>query len=128
MASKKASSKSLQARLSAIQSQAQKQLREGIDRTIELLPSEPRKAVKRFSNDVDKARRDLRKRADAAVKEARKRAERFASDVQSQIDKVVSPVTDRLSVASRSELDALRKRVEHLERRVESGHHTSHAA
>lgn len=123
---KKMNSNTFQGRLTALQNEAQKQIRVGIDKTLEMLPADPRKTVKRLSADVDKAQKDLRKRAEQAVKDARKQAERFASDVQDRVEKIVSPVTERLSVASRSELDALRRRVEHLERRVESQAH-SHA-
>ncbi|HYD50177.1 MAG TPA: phasin family protein [Terriglobales bacterium] len=117
---KKVNHNSFQSRLSSLQNEAQKQIRVGLDRTIELLPAEPRKAVKRLSADVDKASRDLRKRAERAVNDARKQAERFAADFQKSIEEIVSPVTERLSVATRSDLEALRRRVDHLERRIES--------
>lgn len=130
MATKKkkvAAPRSLQSRLSEIQGEAEKQLRAGLDRTLEMLPPEPRKAVKRFSADLDKAQRDLRKRAENAVKDARKQAERFASDMQKRVEKAVAPVTSKLAVASRSDLDALRKRVDHLEKKIEAQSHTHHA-
>lgn len=120
---KKAAPKTLQARINTIQNEAQKQIRAGFDRTVEMLPAEPRKAVKKLTADVEKASRDLGKRADSAVKDARKRAEKLANDVQKQIESVVKPVAERLeqfSLASRSDLNALRKRVDQLEKKIEA--------
>lgn len=137
MAAKKSTkTKSIPERIEEIQVAASKQVREAID----FLGSEPRKvvgdlrsefdkaskklghsaekAVKELRSDIDKRRKDLTKRAEKAVKDARKQAETFAADVRKQVEHAVEPVTTRLDVASRADVDRLRKRLDQLEKRM----------
>src|SRR5262245_57322480 len=120
MATKKAETwgRALPQRLADLQRTVEKQMRKRLDQATDLLPPAPRKAVKRLTANVDRARDDLRKRGDKMVSEARKRVERFGAEVQKRLEGVVSPLTDRLDVASRSEVERLRKRLHELERRV----------
>ena len=116
--------KALPRRLGELQHTVEKQVRKNWDRATDLLPPTQRKAVKRFTADVDRAREDLRKRRDKMVADARKRAERFTVELQKRIERAVTPMTRRLDVASRAEVDRLHKRLHELERRVQAhGHH-----
>ena len=137
MATKKATkAKTLPERIEEIQAAASKQMHEAIDfigteprRVVDELRSELGKASKKLSHraekavqdlrsDIDKRRKDLTKRADKAVKDTRKRAEAFAKDVRKQVEQAVEPVTTRLDVASRTDVDRLRKRLDQVEKRI----------
>lgn len=115
---KKAKTKTLQGRVGELQKTAEKRLREGVERTFELLPPAPRKRVKAWVADLEKARTNLRKRTDKALRDARKRVDRVTSDVQKRVEKAVSPVTRNFEFASRKDIDSLRKRIDHIERRL----------
>jgi polyhydroxyalkanoate synthesis regulator phasin len=121
--------KGLPHRIAELQRTVEKQVRKRLDQATDLLPAAPRKAMKRLTADVDRARHDLRKRGDKLVADARKRAERLGADLQKRIEDVVTPLTHRLDVASRADVDRLRKRLHELERRIEShGQHPSTTA
>jgi vacuolar-type H+-ATPase subunit H len=128
MATKKKTKTTLQGRVNELQKTAEKTLRQGVERTFELLPPAPRKAVKGWVADLDKARTNLRKRTDKVLSDARKRVDRVTSDVQKRVEQAVSPVTRNFSFASRKDIDSLRKRVEHIERRLAAtSHHETSA-
>jgi BMFP domain-containing protein YqiC len=122
MATKKATSlsKALPKRFAELQRSAEKQLRKNIERATEMLPDAPRKALKRFTANAERTRHDLRKRGEKMFADARKRAERVTTEVQKRIEGVVTPLTNRLDVASRSEVERLRKRLHEIERRLDS--------
>ena len=92
------------------------------------MPPAPRKAVKRLTANVDRVRHDLVKRGDKLATDVRKRAERLGTDLQKRIEGVVTPLTHRLDVASRADVDRLRKRLHELERRMEAKAHHAHTA
>lgn len=115
---KKAKTKTLQHRVSELQKTAEKTIRQGVDRTVELLPPAPRKTVKGWVADLDKARVTLRKRTDTVLRDALKRVDRVTSDVQKRVEKAVSPVTRNFDFASRKDIDTLRKRIDQIERRL----------
>jgi len=127
MATKKAQDwrRMLPRRLSELQRVAEKQVRKGVDQAIEMLPPAPRKSVKQLQANVDRARHDFRKRSEKLVAEMRKRTEHLAANVQKRIENVVTPLTKGLDVASRAEVERLRRRLEHLEHRIES--HSGHS-
>jgi polyhydroxyalkanoate synthesis regulator phasin len=121
--------KALPKRINELQRTVEKQVRKTLEQATDLLPPAPRKAVKRMTANVDRTRADLLKRRDRMVAEARKRAERVTTDVRKRIEEAVSPLTERFDVASRAEVDRLRKRLHELERRIEAhGHHASPTA
>lgn len=115
-------------RVTELQRTVEKQLRKNWDRATDLLPPAPRKAVKRFTAEAERAREEFRKRGEKLVADTRKRAERLGTDMQKRIEAVVTPLTTRFDVASRAEVDRLRKRVHELERRIESQGEPVHAA
>ena len=118
--------KVLPKRIGELQRTIEKEALKRWEAATELLPAAPRKAVKRLTANVDRVRHDLVKRGDKLAADMRKRAERLGTDLQKRIEGVVTPLTQRLDVASRADVDRLRKRLHELERRVESKvHHAS---
>ncbi len=118
--------KALPRRIGELQRTVEKEVRKRWEEATELLPPVPRKAVKRLTANVDRVRHDLVKRGDKLAAEARKRAERLGTDLQKRIGNVVTPLTNRFDVASRAEVDRLRKRLHELERRIEA--HQQHSS
>jgi len=134
---KKVEGWALPRRFNEIQASVEKRVRKGLDQVGELLPPEPRKALKRITAEVDRVRNDLRKRGmtlrkrgdkvladtrkrgDKALADTRKRAERFTVELQKRAEGAVTPLTRSLDLASRAEVERLRKRLEQLERRIE---------
>lgn len=120
--------KALPRRINELQRSVEKQVRKGWDQATDLLPPAPRKAVKRFTANVDRARQDMRKRGDKMIADARKRAERLTQEAQKRVEQAVTPLTRWFDVASRAEVDRLHKRLHEVERRVQShGHHPTTA-
>jgi polyhydroxyalkanoate synthesis regulator phasin len=116
--------KALPRRFNELQRTFEKQVRKTWDRATDMLPPAQRKAVKRMTANVERARHDLRKRGDKMMADARKRAERFTEQVQKRVEKAVTPLTRRLDVATRGEVERLHKRLHELERRVQAHGHT----
>lgn len=109
-------------RLSELGETAGKRIRKQWNETVEMLPPVPRKALKRLTANVDRARHDLRKSGDRVVADARKRAKRLADEVQKRLESTIEPLISRLDVASRKDIDRLQRRLHELERRVHSQH------
>ena len=124
-------------RLNEFQATVEKRVRKGLDQVTEMLPPEPRKAVKRMTAEVERVRTDLRKRGmtlrkrgekmvadtrkrgDKVLAETRKRGERLTAEFQKRMEGAITPLTKTLDLASRTEVERLRKRLDHLERRME---------
>lgn len=117
--------KAMPKRLTELRKTARQRMRKGWEETIEMLPPVPRKALKRLTANVDRARHDLLKSGDRMVADARKRAERLAGEVQKRLESTIEPLMTRLDVASRRDIDRLQRRLHELERRVHSQRHTS---
>jgi BMFP domain-containing protein YqiC len=109
-------------RLSELRRTTQKRIRKQWEQTMDMLPPAPRKALKRLTANVDRARNDLRKSGDRVVADARKRAGRLADGVQKRLESTIEPLISRLDVASRKDIDRLQRRLHELERRVHSQH------
>jgi polyhydroxyalkanoate synthesis regulator phasin len=110
-------------RMNKLQKTVEKRVQKGWEQVTEMLPPAQRKAVKRLTARVEHARNDMRKRGDKALARARKQAENLTADVEKRIKGVVTPLTERMDVATRGDVERLRKRLEHLERRVEAHGH-----
>lgn len=106
--------------LHEFQATVEKRVRKGLEEVTELLPAAPRKAVERLTADVERMRHDLRKRGDKVLADTRKRTEQLTAEIQKRVEGAITPLVRSLDVASRSEVERLRKRLEHLERRVET--------
>ena len=109
-------------RLSKLGETASKRIRKQWNETVEMLPPVPRKALKRWTANVDRARDDLRKSGDRVVADVRKRAERLADEAQKRLEGTIGPLMNRLDVASRKDMDRLQRRLHELERRIHSEH------
>jgi BMFP domain-containing protein YqiC len=108
--------------LSKLGETARKRMRKQWNESIEMLPPVPRKALKRLTANVDRARDDLRKSGDRLVAGARKRAERLADEAQKRLESTIGPLMNRFDVASRKDVDRLQRRLHELERRIHSEH------
>jgi len=113
-----------------IEAAVEKRVRKGVEQFAELIPANPRKALRKVTADVKRIRRELEKRGDKLVLDVRKsaknlggelqkRAEELGDELQKRVDGVLAPLAKRLDVASRTDVDRLRKRLEHVERRLE---------
>ncbi len=109
-------------RLRELRETARKRLSKQWNETIEMFPPVPRKALKRLTANVDRARHDLRKSGDRVVAGARKRVERLADEAQKRLESTIGPLMNRLDVASRKDVDRLQRRLHELERRIHSEH------
>jgi F0F1-type ATP synthase membrane subunit b/b' len=116
--------KVLPRRVHEFQRTMEKEISKRWDAATDLLPPAPRKALKRLTTNVEQARRDLRKRGDRLVAEARKRAEHVTGEVRKRFEGAFEPLSNRLDVASRSEVARLQRRVHELERRLEARAHS----
>jgi polyhydroxyalkanoate synthesis regulator phasin len=101
---------------------ARKRVRKQWNETIGMLPPVPRKALRRLTASVDRARHDLRKRGNRVVTNARERAGRLTDEAQKRLESAIGPLMNRLDVASRKDMDRLQRRVRLLERRIHSEH------
>jgi polyhydroxyalkanoate synthesis regulator phasin len=72
-----------------------------------------------FVKEVQRFQGDLQKRAEQAVRRAEQRTSRVFSSVERGLTTSFSPVTRRLDVASRRDLEQLAGRVEELEKRLD---------
>ena len=106
-------------RVNEVVARTEKLLNETWERALELLPPRPRKTVKDVSARVVKARADLRKRGQAALKRAEARRERFVATFEKQAAAAIKPFVRGLDMATRADVEALRKRLTQLERRIE---------
>ncbi len=105
-------------RVTELRGKMEKRVREGFDRAADLLPAPQRKALQRVTTNLDRFRHDLRKRGDKVVTTMRKRVEAARADMEKRVEEVLGPITKRFDVASRADVDRLRKRLEQLERRL----------
>jgi BMFP domain-containing protein YqiC len=117
--------KALPRRLAELRRTTERRVRKGLDETLDMLPPVPRKALKRLTANVDRARNDLEKTGNRLVADARKRAERFAEDMQKRVESSVGPLMNRLDVASRQDVDRLQRRLHELERKIHAHGHAS---
>ena len=109
------------------QEQAAKLLKTARKQVDQYLPELPRKQLTQLQARVERATKDFEKARDRAVKQARTRVESFLGDVEKTAAEVVRPLVSRLDIATKSDIDRLRKRVAELEKRS-SKHGESAAA
>lgn len=101
-------------RVEELQAAAGRQMHEAID----FLGTEPRRVAKQVRTGLTKRGRKLGRRAEHAVADVRTRAGSLAHDVRVQVEKAVEPLRARLDVATRAEVERLRKRVDVLEKKL----------
>lgn len=92
--------------------------RQAWDEAIDLLPSGTRKAVQRFARDLTRRQTGVQQRLERTRSDAGTRAARVFSALIHRAESTVAPIVHRFDIASRAEVDRLRKRVTALERRA----------
>jgi len=115
-------------RITALQRTTEKQMRAGWERGMDLLPPALRKTTKQLTTDLERRRQDARKRGARLVSDIRKAASSLTAQAEKRVASVLSPVTRRFDVATRAEVEKLRKRLDQVERRLHTQSSQSSAA
>lgn len=102
-----------------------RQARKQVDR---YLPGVSNKQLTQLRTRVQRTTRDLEKARDRALKDARARFESLVDGVEKTAADVMKPFVVRLDIASKSDVDRLRRRIADLEKRVHKVHATASAA
>jgi F0F1-type ATP synthase membrane subunit b/b' len=122
MAGKK-TSKGLLARLpkrmEAVGRDVEKATRKAWEEVVEWLPPVPRKRVREFSHELERARTKLERRMERTRTEIEGRRDRLVTNLSHRAEKALAPIVHRLDIATRADVDRLRKRVAALEKRAE---------
>ena len=116
----------LRARLQQVQSTLQRAQKEG-ERFVgrfrkdakDLLGRDRRKAVQDLLSQAQKLRTDLQRRAERAVKDIEERGQRIVNAIEKQAERGLEPLVRSLNLPTRDEIDKLKKRVAHVEKRLE---------
>jgi len=82
-----------------------------------LISRDQRRALDRLIDQARRLRSDLEKRAQRTQKEVEARAEKLLGGIEQQLMKRIDPVLRRLDVPTRKEIQALNRRIAHLEAR-----------
>jgi len=109
------------------QDQATKLLRNARKQVDRYLPELPRKGLSQLQARVERATKDIEKARDRALKQARTRVETFLGNVEKTAVGAVKPIVERLDIATKGDVDKLRKRVAELEKRLHKTHESAAA-
>ena len=82
------------------------------------MTKDQRKAFDRLVSQAKSLRKDLQKRAEKAIKSIEERGEQIRKRIETQAEKGFEPLVRRLSLPSKADIDALKRRVSNLEQRV----------
>jgi poly(hydroxyalkanoate) granule-associated protein len=85
----------------------------------DLLGKDRKKAVQELLSQAQKLRNDIQKRAERALKDLEERTQQLISAIEKQAGKGVEPILRSLNLASRDEVDKLKKRLNQIEKRLE---------
>ena len=105
-------------RAKGLRHEVEKATRRAFERAIELLPPAPRKQVRELTHRMEKAGTELQRRVERTRHDVEKRGERRVAVVTERAEKAFTPVVRRFDIASRAEVDRLRKRIAALEKRA----------
>jgi len=108
----------LQSNMKRLQREAQSLLGRTRKQATQLISRDQRRAVDRLFTQAKKLRTDLEKRAERASKDVEARAERFLATLEKGTTKRLAPLLKRLDLPSRSEINALSRRIGQLEKRL----------
>jgi DNA anti-recombination protein RmuC len=106
---------SLQDRMARLQKDAEALLRRTQKQAASLIGKDQRKALDRLLGQATRLRDDLERRAERAAKDLEARAERVRLTLEKEVSKRMEPILRRLDLPSRKEIQALARRVSHLE-------------
>lgn len=110
----------LQSNMKRLQREAEGLLGRTRKQAAQLISRDQRRALDRILSRAKKVRTDIEKRAERASKAVESRAERFLSTLEKETAKRLSPLVKRLDLPSRREIEALSRRIGHLEKRMRS--------
>jgi poly(hydroxyalkanoate) granule-associated protein len=85
----------------------------------DILSKDRKRAVQDLFTQAQKLRTDLQKRAERAVRDLEERGQRIVTAIEKQAEKSVEPIVRGLNLPTRDELEKLKKRIAHLEKRLD---------
>lgn len=109
---------SLPVSLRDVQHRANTVLRDARKRVDAMLPAGPRKEIARIEARVSRLQKDVEKAGKQARKRFETRSRRLLTTAEKRVAAVVKPIVTRLDLASKGDVDKLRKRIGDLERKV----------
>ena len=109
----------VQASIKNLQEEGQKLAARVRKEATNLLPKEQRKALQSLVTQAQAIRTDIQKRSQKAIKALESRAEELVEKIEEQARKGIDPILQRLSLASRDEIDLITKRLVALEKKVD---------
>jgi polyhydroxyalkanoate synthesis regulator phasin len=118
----------LQSNMKRLQREAEGLLGRTRKQATQLISRDQRRALDRILSRAKKLRADLEKRAERASKTVESRAERLLATLDKETAKRLTPIVKRLDLPSRKEVQALSRRIGHLEKRMERNRPTAPAA
>ncbi len=108
----------LQSNMKRLQRDAQGLLGRTRKQATQLISRDQRRALDRILSRAKKLRTDLEKRAERASRTVESRAERLLSTLEKETAKRLAPIVKRLDLPSRREVEALSRRIGHLEKQM----------
>ncbi len=85
----------------------------------DLLGKDRKKAVQDLLSQAQKLRTDLQRRAERTVKEIEERGQKIVAAIEKQAERGLEPLVRSLNIPTRDEVEKLKKRVAHVEKRLE---------
>lgn len=85
----------------------------------DLLGKDRKKAVQDLLSQAQKLRADIQRRAERTVKEIEERGQKIVAAIEKQAEKGLEPLIRSFNLPTRDELEKLKKRVAHVEKRLE---------
>jgi poly(hydroxyalkanoate) granule associated protein phasin len=108
----------LQSNMKRLQREAEGLLGRTRKQATQLISRDQRRALDRIFSRARKLRTDLEKRAERASRAVESRAERFLSSLEKETARRLAPLVERLDLPSRREIEALSRRIGHLEKQM----------
>jgi hypothetical protein len=118
----------LQRNMKRLQREAEGLLGRTRKQATQLISRDQRRALDRILSRAKKLRVDLEKRAERASRTVESRAERLLSTLERETAKRLAPIVKRLDLPSRKEIQALSRRIGHLEKTMQRSRPTAPAA
>ncbi len=115
-------------RLREAQKEAAKLLQTMQERVNDMLPPASRKRLAQLETRFGRVRKEVERVRTQALRQAETRARRAFDEVGQRATAAVRPVVALLDLASKADVERLRKRIGDLERRIDGGSHSASAA
>jgi polyhydroxyalkanoate synthesis regulator phasin len=116
----------LRARLHQVQTTLQRVQKEG-ERVVgrlrkdakDLLGRDRQKAIQDLLSQAQKLRNDIQRRAERTIKDIEERGQKIVAAIEKQAEKGLEPLVRSLNLPTRDEVEKLKKRIAHVEKRLE---------